>query len=97
MSGIGPRPLLVKHQPANKHVRLLVRPGLSGWAQVNGGELLDPEEKNVLDCYYVYNASLKLDVLIVFKTIDVLIRGITRNEAAISEAKDWMESQTYFS
>ena len=40
MSLIGPRPLLPKDQPANPTVRLMVRPGITGWAQVNGGKLL---------------------------------------------------------
>ena len=46
MSLIGPRPLLPRDQPANPHVRLMIRPGITGWAQVNGGTLLSPSEKN---------------------------------------------------
>ena len=45
MSLIGPRPLLPEDQPSNPTTRLLVRPGISGWAQVNGGKFLTPEQK----------------------------------------------------
>ena len=57
MSLIGPRPLLPHDQPADPTLRLMVRPGITGWAQVNGGKLLTPEEKNALDEWYVRNAS----------------------------------------
>src|SRR5205807_3183546 len=49
MSLIGPRPLLPRDQPANASVRLSVPPGITGWAQVNGGKLLSAEEKDALD------------------------------------------------
>jgi hypothetical protein len=45
---IGPRPLLPRDQPKNIEIRLMVRPGITGWAQVNGGILLNPEEKQRL-------------------------------------------------
>ena len=45
MSLIGPRPLLPEDQPSNISVRLSVRPGITGWAQINGGKLVTPEEK----------------------------------------------------
>ena len=45
MSLIGPRPLLPEDQPANTNIRLLVRPGISGWAQVHGAKLVGKEEK----------------------------------------------------
>ena len=93
MSGIGPRPLLPRDQPEESQERLLVRPGLTGWAQVNGGELLKPEEKNALDCWYVNNVSFKLDVEIVRKTIRVLIYGVCRNEIEIRKALDWYKER----
>ena len=55
--------------------RLQVRPGLTGWAQVNGGYDITPEEKLKLDMYYIQNRSIKLDLIIVFKTIRVIITG----------------------
>ena len=69
MSLIGPRPLLPEDQPANKAIRLMVRPGVSGWAQVNGGKLVSKEDKEKLDEWYVRNASLGLDCRIAFMTI----------------------------
>jgi lipopolysaccharide/colanic/teichoic acid biosynthesis glycosyltransferase len=89
MSGIGPRPLLPRDQPHNSYTRLLVRPGITGWAQVNGGELLLPEEKNALDCWYIYHMSIFLDIKIVFISMAVLIKGIRRNEREIERAMNW--------
>lgn len=96
MSGIGPRPLLPRDQPRDQFVRLLIRPGITGWAQVNGGELLHPEEKNFLDCWYVYNASLSLDIYIVIKTFVLFVKGVKRNEEQINQAKEWMITQKSF-
>jgi lipopolysaccharide/colanic/teichoic acid biosynthesis glycosyltransferase len=74
MSLIGPRPLLPEDQPTNTSVRLSVRPGISGWAQVNGAKLVTKEEKEKLDEWYVRNASLWLDLHIVMMTIKLLLR-----------------------
>jgi lipopolysaccharide/colanic/teichoic acid biosynthesis glycosyltransferase len=78
MSLIGPRPLLPRDQPQNPAVRLSVRPGMTGWAQVHGGTLLTPEEKNVLDEWYVQNASLWVDLKILAKTVGILLGGERR-------------------
>jgi lipopolysaccharide/colanic/teichoic acid biosynthesis glycosyltransferase len=94
MSGIGPRPLLPRDQPQNKYMRLLVRPGITGWAQVNGGELLTAEEKNALDCWYVSNISLALDIHIILLTFVVVLRGVRRNEAQIEAALNWWRDQS---
>ena len=75
MSLIGPRPLLPRDQPANPHVRLMIRPGITGWAQVNGGTLLSPSEKESLDDWYVQNASFWLDLRILLKTAAVMLWG----------------------
>jgi len=75
MSLIGPRPLLPRDQPPNPAVRLSVRPGITGWAQVHGGKLLTPEEKNILDEWYVRNASLWLDIRILGKTLKFMLTG----------------------
>lgn len=69
---IGPRPLLPRDQPANPTTRLMVRPGITGWAQINGGTLLTPEEKDKLDEWYILNASLWLDLRIIFTTLTVM-------------------------
>jgi lipopolysaccharide/colanic/teichoic acid biosynthesis glycosyltransferase len=75
MSLIGPRPLLPEDQPSKIGTRLLVPPGLTGWAQVNGGNLLSADEKTPLDEYYIRNASLWLDAKILFKTALVAFTG----------------------
>lgn len=75
MSLIGPRPLLPIDQPFDNEIRLLVRPGITGWAQVNGGSLISTEEKNALDEYYVRYASLWLDIKVLLKTAPIVITG----------------------
>jgi lipopolysaccharide/colanic/teichoic acid biosynthesis glycosyltransferase len=75
MALIGPRPLLPIDQPPSRGIRLAVRPGITGWAQVHGGNLITPEEKNALDEYYIRNASLWLDMKILAKTAKVLLTG----------------------
>jgi lipopolysaccharide/colanic/teichoic acid biosynthesis glycosyltransferase len=86
MSLIGPRPLLPCDQPKNSTFRLMVRPGITGWAQINGGNLITTEEKGALDDWYIHNASLRLDLRIALLTIRFLFTGERRSEAAVSEA-----------
>ena len=78
MSLIGPRPLLPHDQPSDSAVRLMVRPGITGWAQVHGGKLITPEEKNALDEWYVRNASWWLDLKIIGKTFVFMLGGEQR-------------------
>jgi lipopolysaccharide/colanic/teichoic acid biosynthesis glycosyltransferase len=73
MSLIGPRPLLPEDQPGNTSIRLAVRPGISGWAQVNGGKLVSKAEKQKLDEWYVRRASLWLDLRIALMTLAVVM------------------------
>ncbi|HVZ52622.1 MAG TPA: sugar transferase [Pseudolabrys sp.] len=87
MSLIGPRPLLPHDQPADPTLRLMVRPGITGWAQVNGGKLLTPEEKNALDEWYVRNASLWLDLRIAILTALFLLVGERAAPAKTATAK----------
>jgi lipopolysaccharide/colanic/teichoic acid biosynthesis glycosyltransferase len=84
MSLIGPRPLLPRDQPANPTVRLMIRPGITGWAQVNGGTLLTSSEKDALDEWYVQNASFWLDLRIIMMTLRVMIWGQRRPDEAIA-------------
>lgn len=77
MSFIGPRPLLPIDQPANPEIRLSVRPGLTGWAQVHGGRIINPEDKAALDAWYVKNTSLAVDIDIVIRTIRFILKGET--------------------
>lgn len=86
MSIVGPRPLLAADQPADAAVRLSVRPGLTGWAQVCGGKLVNSEEKTALDEWYIRHASLTLDALIVLRTIRMLLTSDRRDEKAIAAA-----------
>ena len=72
MSIVGPRPLLVKYLPLyseRQSHRHDVRPGLTGYAQVNGRNAISWEEKFELDIFYVNNSSFMVDLMIFFKTI----------------------------
>lgn len=90
MSLVGPRPLLMEYLPlysAEQARRHDVRPGITGWAQVNGRNALSWDEKFKLDVWYVDNQSLLLDFRILFLTIrKVLVReGISaEGEATMS-------------
>ena len=69
MSLVGPRPLLMEYLPlynAEQRRRHLVRPGITGWAQVNGRNAISWPEKFRLDVWYVENRSLLLDIKILF-------------------------------
>lgn len=81
MSIIGPRPereIFYKEfekKIPNFRERLLIKPGLTGYAQVNGGYDIKPIEKLNLDLYYIRNKSLKLDLIIIIKTFKILVTG----------------------
>lgn len=91
MALIGPRPLLPQDQPENPAARLAVRPGITGWAQVNGGNQLTPAEKNDLDRWYIAKASPWLDLRIVFMTFTTLVRGDRRSEAVLAGTRRDLE------
>lgn len=77
MSLVGPRPLLVEYLPlysAEQARRHEVRPGLTGWAQINGRNALAWEEKFKLDVWYVDNRSLRLDFRIIVRTVLMVLR-----------------------
>ena len=84
MALIGPRPLLPEDQPANPATRLMVRPGITGWAQVNGGKFLTPEEKDQYDEFYIRNASPWFDLCIIFMTLKVAFRFTDRSDHAVA-------------
>ena len=87
MSLVGPRPLLPHDQPAAPAVRLMVRPGITGWAQVNGGALLSPAEKEALDEWYIGRAGLAFDLRIAAITALSLIRADRRSAQALAQAR----------
>jgi exopolysaccharide biosynthesis polyprenyl glycosylphosphotransferase len=74
MSFVGPRPLLPDDQPPHGEVRLSIRPGVTGWAQIHGGDALTSEEKLVLDVWYIRNMSLWLDIRILLRTLVVVLK-----------------------
>lgn len=72
MSLVGPRPLLVEYLPlynTEQAKRHNVRPGITGWAQINGRNAISWDEKFKLDVWYVNNQSIWLDIKILFLTI----------------------------
>ncbi len=87
MSFIGPRPLLPQDQPKTCAARLLVRPGLTGWAQVVGGRDISPEDKAALDVWYVRNASLLLELQIAVRTVPIILFGERISQALIERAR----------
>lgn len=93
MSFIGPRPLLFEDQPKEVARRLAVRPGLSGWAQVNGGKLVSREEKRALDLWYIAHVSFMLEMWIVVLTLRVIIRGDVERPHAVRSAVNWLRKQ----
>ena len=87
MSLVGPRPLLPEDQPSNMSLRLSVRPGISGWAQVNGAKLVTREEKENLDEWYVRNASLWVDLRIIVMTIKVILKGRVSSQEILADSE----------
>ncbi|MBC2022090.1 sugar transferase [Listeria booriae] len=76
MSMIGPRPeipAITTHYNAQQKQRLLVKPGITGWAQVNGRSDVTNGEKMAMDYYYIKNQSMALDMTILWKTIQVVL------------------------
>ncbi|MEY4316927.1 MAG: hypothetical protein RI902_735 [Pseudomonadota bacterium] len=78
MSLVGPRPLLMEYLPlysSEQARRHEVRPGITGWAQINGRNAISWEDKFALDVWYVNNRSLWLDIKILWQTVlKVLVR-----------------------
>lgn len=90
MSLVGPRPLLIEYLPLyndDQKRRHEVKPGITGWAQVNGRNAISWEEKFKLDVWYVDNQSFWLDMKILWLTIrKVLVReGINQDGQATME------------
>jgi lipopolysaccharide/colanic/teichoic acid biosynthesis glycosyltransferase len=84
MSIVGPRPLLPRDLAEGHTSRLVVRPGLTGWAQVVGGRAISAEDKAALDIWYVYSASMALDLRIMLKTIPMVLFGEKVDHEAVA-------------
>jgi len=85
MSLVGPRPLLVEYLPLyseDQSRRHKVKPGITGWAQINGRNTISWDEKFKLDVWYVDNQSIWLDIKILWLTVKkVILRdGISQND-----------------
>ncbi len=85
MSLVGPRPLLMRYYPYftdEERVRFAVRPGITGWAQVNGRSNLPWSDRFALDVWYVRNITFQLDLRILFLTV---VRGLERKDITVSD------------
>lgn len=87
MSLIGPRPLLMQYLTrynSEQARRLNIKPGITGWAQINGRNSINWEEKFALDVWYVDNWSLWLDLKILFQTVIIVLgrKGINAEGSA---------------
>ncbi|SDO28615.1 sugar transferase [Vreelandella arcis] len=91
MSLVGPRPLLMEYLPLyskDQYRRHEVRPGVTGWAQVNGRNAISWDEKFKLDVWYVDNRSFWLDMKILFLTVKkVLARDGVNGEGEVTMSK----------
>ncbi len=97
MAIVGPRPLLVQYLPlynAQQKKRHCVRPGITGYAQINGRNSISWEEKFDYDIYYVANIAITLDISILFKTFKTVIKrdGInSESDATMEDFKGTMK------
>ena len=90
MSLIGPRPLLVQYLPLYNEYqkrRHEVRPGITGWAQVNGRNAISWDQKFEYDIWYVDNISFSLDIKVLFRTI----QKVFKREGINSDTSSTME------
>ncbi len=96
MSLVGPRPLLMQYLPrytpeqARRHE---VRPGITGWAQINGRNALSWEEKFALDVWYVDNLSVGLDLRIIAATLGKIVKREGISQPGQATAEEFMGSQ----
>jgi lipopolysaccharide/colanic/teichoic acid biosynthesis glycosyltransferase len=91
MSLIGPRPLLLEYLPLYNEFqkqRHCIKPGITGWAQINGRNAISWEQKFEFDVWYVHNVSFLLDLRIVFLTLKKVFisEGISQEGQATMEA-----------
>lgn len=97
MSIIGPRPLLMEYLPLYNDFqskRHQVKPGITGWAQVNGRNAISWDQKFEYDVWYVNNVSFELDVKIVFMTIKKVIKKENVNKSENTIMTVWSGNNT---
>ena len=100
MSFVGPRPTLpyqTERYDSEQRKRLNMRPGITGWAQVNGRNNLTWTEKIKFDVYYVENFNIWFDIKILFKTVGVIFKkeGIEfKNDDSITAKDDFIKSES---
>lgn len=93
MSIVGPRPLLIHYLPLyneTQRSRHSIKPGITGWAQVNGRNAISWKQKFEYDVWYVNNISFALDIKILLLTV----RNVLRSEGISSETSATMEQFT---
>ena len=91
MSLVGPRPLLARYYEyytEREQIRHTVRPGVTGWAQVNGRNTLSWTDRLAMDVWYVENQSLFLDLKILLLTV----RKVTRSDGVVVDARSVMQN-----
>jgi lipopolysaccharide/colanic/teichoic acid biosynthesis glycosyltransferase len=96
MALVGPRPLLVQYLPLYdevQHRRHEVRPGITGWAQVNGRNAISWQEKFAYDVWYVDHLSLSLDIKILLKTIEKVFKREGINSGNTTTMKPFKGNQ----
>lgn len=101
MSIVGPRPSLpyqADNYTPRQHTRFAMRPGITGWAQVNGRNDLTWTEKIEYDIEYIENYSLWMDVKILFRTVAVVFKqdgiAFNKNDTITAKAAESSESET---
>lgn len=98
MSFIGPRPLLVEYLPRYNSFQVRrheVRPGITGWAQVNGRNSIKWEQKFEYDVWYVDNMSFLIDLRIIMLTFLKIVRSEGINQAGNATMEKFMGSDDY--
>jgi lipopolysaccharide/colanic/teichoic acid biosynthesis glycosyltransferase len=96
MSLVGPRPLLVNYLPLYtdfQKQRHLVKPGITGWAQINGRNAISWEQKFNLDVWYVKHQNFTLDLKILFKTVSKVIKSEGINTQGQATTKPFTGSE----
>lgn len=95
LSIVGPRPLLVRYLPRYSAVQARrhdVKPGITGWAQINGRNAISWEDKLRFDVWYVDNISFRVDCLILLRTIRTIITREGIDEPGFISASEFMGS-----